>query len=256
VISGPAMGAIGSFRAAVTLLTRLPVGVPADAATSGAAAFPLAGALVGLFMAVALILVGGREPVLAALGAVGIGVIMTGALHLDGLADTADALAAPTPDRAEAARTDPSSGPAGVAAVVLAVGLEAAALASLVADAPLPAAAALVACSAVARAVPVVAAVLAGPAAATGSCFGAWFIRGIRPRDAAVASGLAVAVVVVAALVASEPQVALVAGLTALVGLLASIWLRRRRGGLDGDAFGALIVVTGTTGLAALALLT
>lgn len=254
-MSGSAPGAVGSVRAAVALLTRLPVGVPADATTSGAAAFPLVGALVGLLMAAVLVLVGGREPILAALGAVGVGAIVTGALHLDGLADTADALAAPTPDRAEAARTDPSSGPAGVTVIVLAIGLEVAALASLVDEAPLRAAAALVACSAVARAVPVVAAVLAGPGEATGSGFGAWFTRGIRLRDAVVAIGLTVVLVGLTATMASEPSVALAAGLAAFVGMAGSVWLRRRRGGLDGDGLGALIVATGVAGLAALAVL-
>jgi cobalamin synthase len=56
-----------------------------------------------------------------------------------------------------------------------------------------------------------------------------------------------------AAVVVSEPRVAVAGAVAALVGLAAAVWLRRRRGGLDGDGLGALVVVTGIAGLAAMA---
>ena len=123
-----------SLRAAIALLTRLPVR-PDDAAASGAAAFPLVGAIVGLAGAVPLALASAGEPVLAGILAVGAMTVLTGALHLDGLADTADALLAPDRATAERARKDPAVGPGGAVALILVLGMEAAALASLASSA-------------------------------------------------------------------------------------------------------------------------
>ena len=88
-----------TVRAALALLTRLPVR-PTDADAGGAVAFPLVGMLVGLCGAVPLGLLA-TEPLLASLLAIAATTILTGALHLDGLADTADALLAPNPVQAE-----------------------------------------------------------------------------------------------------------------------------------------------------------
>ncbi len=77
---------------ALALLTRLPL--PGHRPTGGASAWvwPLAGALVGaaaaLAAAVALTL--GCSPALAAVLVISVEVALTGALHEDGLADTAD----------------------------------------------------------------------------------------------------------------------------------------------------------------------
>ena len=247
-------GAAGTLRAALALLTRLPVGVPDGAVGSGAAAFPLVGSLIGLAAAGVLLLIGGTEASLAAIAAVAVGVVLSGALHLDGLADTADALAAPDATRAEAARRDPSSGPAGVVALVLALAAEVAALASLVAgDAPL-AAAAVVAAASVARLVPVIAVIAAGDRRGQG--FGAWFARSVRPPDAIIA--MAIATVIVAAASISVASWAVGAGAIAggLVGIGATLVLIRARGGLDGDGLGAGVVLAGMTALVATALLT
>lgn len=86
---------IAALRAAVVFLTRLPVGsAPVDAGLSRAGAwFPLVGALVGgIGLATwwaADLLVGSFA---AAVVAVLATVVVTGALHEDGLADTADGL--------------------------------------------------------------------------------------------------------------------------------------------------------------------
>ena len=55
---------------------------------------------------------------------------VSGGLHLDGLADTADALVAPDAYAAERAREDPSVGPGGAVALLVVLGAEVAALAS------------------------------------------------------------------------------------------------------------------------------
>ena len=88
------------------MLTRIPVGAGDDDDT-GAAAYGLVGALVGAIAAIPVALLAGAAPTLAAILAVGTLAIISGGLHLDGLADTADALLAPDRMRAEAARKDP-----------------------------------------------------------------------------------------------------------------------------------------------------
>ena len=98
-ITGPVIRAAAAMRAALGLLTRLPVH-PTDARVSGAAAFPLAGTLVGLAGVVPLIPLATNEPLLGSLLAIAAMTVLTGALHLDGLADTADALMAPDPTQA------------------------------------------------------------------------------------------------------------------------------------------------------------
>lgn len=88
----------GDLALALGLLTRLPIKVPtARAATRGAAAawaWPLVGALIGAAGSAmgALALWAGVLPPLAAVAAVAVQVMLTGALHEDGLADTADGL--------------------------------------------------------------------------------------------------------------------------------------------------------------------
>ena len=84
--------------AALGLLTRIPIKVDMDrAATRGPAAtwaYPLAGLVVGLIMAViawVAQLLGIAAPVIAALMLTG-AIITTGAMHEDGLADSADGL--------------------------------------------------------------------------------------------------------------------------------------------------------------------
>lgn len=78
---------------ALAFLTRLPVPSRFAAADIARAApfFPVVGALVGAAQLIALPLFdAGAPPVVAAILAVGLGTLLTGALHLDGLADTAD----------------------------------------------------------------------------------------------------------------------------------------------------------------------
>jgi adenosylcobinamide-GDP ribazoletransferase len=124
---------LADIRAAVGFLTRLPVSVPAaDGDRTGAGAFGLVGAAIGLLAAVPVVLLAPHLALPAAVLALLVNVIASGGLHLDGLADTADALAAPTPDAAERARTDPRTGAAGVAALVLDLLLAATLLKSLI----------------------------------------------------------------------------------------------------------------------------
>ena len=74
------------------------------------------------------VLLGPSEPLLAAIAAIAVMALASGALHLDGLADTADALLAPDRARAEQARKDPAIGPGGAVALVLVLAAQVAAL--------------------------------------------------------------------------------------------------------------------------------
>src|SRR5581483_6204617 len=125
------MRAARAALAAVAFLTRVPVGrvVELDGAdvARGAALFPLVGATAfGLARVV---------PSLAAAGiALAVGALLTGALHLDGLADTADSLGAHTRERALEIMRDHAIGAYGAAAVALDLLVKAAALAALAGD--------------------------------------------------------------------------------------------------------------------------
>lgn len=86
---------IRDLRAALSLLTRLPLPAPAAFPKPPAVwAWPLAGLVVGGMAALcgmaALAL--GLPPALAAVAVLAVGCLTTGALHEDGLADTADGL--------------------------------------------------------------------------------------------------------------------------------------------------------------------
>ena len=252
-------GVADDLRAAIGLLTRIPVGVGgADAAPrAGAAAFPLVGLGIGLLAAIPVATIGAAEPVLASIAAVALVALVSGGLHLDGLADTTDALMAPDPARAEAARRDPRIGSGGVIALILVIGAEVAAIASVIAsDGPAIAAAAVVVALTVSRALPVVAAaLLRAPSDSRSGGFGAWFADQVGPRDALVATLLAVLVCALAAAVAGWPELAAVAMIGGLVGGLVTAAIRAARGGLDGDGLGASIELTTLAVLAAVAVI-
>jgi adenosylcobinamide-GDP ribazoletransferase len=95
--------------------------------------FPLVGAVVGGLVALTMALTGRYGSFLSATLGVLVWIGLTGALHLDGLADLADALGAShrDPQRFLAVLADPHIGTFGVVALVLAVLTKTAALASL-----------------------------------------------------------------------------------------------------------------------------
>jgi adenosylcobinamide-GDP ribazoletransferase len=122
--------------AAVAFLTRIPVGraVQLDAAdvARGGALFPLVGAGIGAATGgVVYALADPLGTLLAALLGLVAAALLTGVLHLDALADTADALGATTRERALEIMRDHSIGVYGGVALVLDLGLKTAALAAL-----------------------------------------------------------------------------------------------------------------------------
>jgi adenosylcobinamide-GDP ribazoletransferase len=238
---------IESVRAATGLLTRLPIGVRSD--RTGASAFAVVGVGIGVLGVVVAILVGSIEPTLGAVLAVGVMALASGGLPLDGLADTADALAAPDPGRAEVARADPSVGSAGVIALVVVLGAQIAALASLASGPVGPLAVACVGGATAARVVPVLGGLLlrgrAGP-----DGFGAWFVRRLRRFDVVI-SLLVLGGVLAVGWAAGVPVPVILAVASApLVGTVALAWIVARRGQLDGDALGASVELTMLAGLA------
>jgi adenosylcobinamide-GDP ribazoletransferase len=121
---------------AIGLLTRIPVPTAADAETAGKAArwFPLVGALIGGIYAVVAWVGMLRLP--AAVVAVLVVVaeaLLTGALHMDGLADTADGFGGgKTRDDILRIMRDPSIGSYGATALALMVAWKVTALAALI----------------------------------------------------------------------------------------------------------------------------
>jgi len=126
---------IRSLRAAVSFLTVLPVanadGSPG--ARLGRVYFPAIGALVGLCTAVVYaVITSVASPLVSAALAVGALALLTGAIHLDGLADAVDGLLGKgdASRRLETMR-DPRLGSFGTTALVVVVLADVAALASM-----------------------------------------------------------------------------------------------------------------------------
>lgn len=127
-----AFSPLRDLQTAVSFLTRLPVGHGDRPLFRAAYLFPLVGAAIGavggaVYWAAAALGLGGW---VAALLAVAVTCIVTGALHEDGLADTADGFGGGTSaERRLEIMRDPRTGAFGVLALVFATGLKVAALA-------------------------------------------------------------------------------------------------------------------------------
>ena len=238
--SGDLVGrAIANIRAAVALLTRLPV--RDHPAATGSRAFPIVGAVIGVAGFVPIVVLGSSVPSVGAILAIACMAVLSGGLHLDGLADTADALIAAAPDAAERARKDPRIGAGGVSALLLVLGLEAASLTTLIQTVGAFAAGmGCVLAASASRAVPVVLGRMARGAAA-GTGLGAWFAGRITTRDGIVAIVLGATISIAGMLVAPT----LVSGIVGIAGLIAGVGLGlvlvRARGQLDGDVLGASV---------------
>jgi adenosylcobinamide-GDP ribazoletransferase len=241
---GPAAG----LRLALTTFTVLPVrGALPDRAVAGTAMSlaPLVGALLGLAeggAAVGLRALGAPALVLGAV-VVGLDALLTRGLHLDGLADTVDALGSYAGrERALEIMKSPEVGPFGVAALVLTLLSQAAAIGALAGRGPLALLSGVVAAAAAGR-LAVAWACRTGVPAARPDGLGA-LVAGTVGRPACLVGTLAVAAVGLAAVPGRVWQgpLAVVLGLAA-----AALVLRhavRRLGGITGDVLGALVELT------------
>ncbi len=123
--------------AAVAFLTRIPVplAAPLDGKAVGRSAlfFPAVGLLIGAVQAgLAVVLMQRLPDGVVAVLLVAVGTLLTGALHLDGLADTADGLGGGrTREHALEIMRDHSVGTYGAAAIALSIALKIAALSSV-----------------------------------------------------------------------------------------------------------------------------
>jgi adenosylcobinamide-GDP ribazoletransferase len=247
------------LRLALTTLTVLPVRGPAEVGRRTAGAAMALAPVVGLLLgAVASVVLLGTEaltdaPLLASALAVTTLAAATRGLHLDGLADTVDGLASYLPpERARAVMKQPDLGPLGMAAVVLALLVQVAALSAVVTAGH--GALSLVLAVVTAR-VAVVAACTSATPAATATGLGA-MVAGTVPRGVPGALALLCAAggAVAAALTGPpvlQPVLAVAAGLLAATGLRRHAV--RRFGGLTGDVLGALVEVTTAVVLVAMA---
>jgi adenosylcobinamide-GDP ribazoletransferase len=247
---------MSAVRSAVALLTRFPVAT-AETDAPGAAAFGLVGAGVGLVSAIPFALIAGplAEPWIGAVAAIATMSLVTGALHLDGLADTADAVMARDPEAAERARKDPHVGTGGLVAIVLVLAAGIVALASLgPGGGAMRGAATLIAVASASRVAPVLVTVAVSRVGrASSAAMGAWFADRVTLADAAVALGSTT--LVAAALMLVGGIVVPIAAIGALLGgAVAGAAVVALRGGLDGDGMGALVELSVVSGLIVAAL--
>ncbi|TDR87308.1 adenosylcobinamide-GDP ribazoletransferase [Enterovirga rhinocerotis] len=227
------------LAAAVTTLTRLPLphGVlSADWLARSAKYYPLVGAAIGAAMGCVLVGASFLYPApVPAILALGVGLLLTGALHEDGLADTADGLGARGRTARLAAMKDPRLGPFGVLALLVALSLKVALLSRLpVAEA----AAALVASCAVGR---LWADLVMNRTSYAGDRDVAKLDHGIEgPRPAELVLALVFALLPLLLL----PEHRALAGLagSALAATLVAVPVCRSLGGHTGDVLGAVIV--------------
>jgi adenosylcobinamide-GDP ribazoletransferase len=240
---------IDGLRLALTTLTVFPArGGRIDRATAAVAmaVAPAIGALLGLVLAGVLagLRAAGTPDLVAAGVTVAAAALLTRGLHLDGLADTVDALGSyRRGDAALEIMKKPDIGPFGVAAIGLTLFVQAAALAAI-------GPAAVVAAYAAGR-LGVVVACRRGVPAARPDGLGALVAGTIRTP---VAAGIAL-VVAVAAIwaVPDRPWQGPAAVATAVLVAFLLVWHAVRRfGGVTGDVIGAAVEVATTVALVAL----
>jgi adenosylcobinamide-GDP ribazoletransferase len=236
---------------AVQFLTRVPIRTAAPPDVAGSVRwFPVVGA--GIGAAVGGVAAGLQHLVPAAVAAalaVAVGMLITGAFHEDGLADTADAIAGGwTRERRLEILADPRHGTYGVAALCGSIVIRVVALAGL---GPAAAFAGAIAAHTLGRGAAVAAMAVAPVARPDG--LGAGYVRSVTPGRAAAGGLVAVAVAI-----AVSGWWALPLAVAAAVGAIPVVLIARRAfGGLTGDVLGAIeqvaecVVLVVVSGLAA-----
>ncbi|MEV6367732.1 adenosylcobinamide-GDP ribazoletransferase [Micromonospora musae] len=240
---------VAGARLALTTFTTLPVRAGRiDRAVAGTAMSlaPAVGALLGAVLGgVLLLLAALTAPLVAAGVTVGVGALLTRGLHLDGLADTVDALGS---YRRGAAALEimkkPDVGPFGVVALVVVLLVQAAALAELAGRSWPACLAAVVAATAAGR-LGVTLACRRGVPAARPEGLGALVAGTVGPP--AVALGAVAVALVAAAAVPGRPwQGPLAVGVALAVAVALLAHVVRRLGGVTGDVLGATVEVVTT----------
>ena len=241
---------VSALPVAAMFLTRLPVRAPQANLSGAAAAFPLVGLAVGAAGGVAywLALLAGLPPLAGALAAVAATVLVTGALHEDGMADMADGMAGRTPEEAVAIMRDSGIGGYGVLALIFSVGLRVSAVAAL--GDPLAVAAAMAVAGALSRAA--MAAPMRWMRTASGSGLAA---SAGRPEILDVLLGLAIAVALALILAGAAAMLAMTCAAAVAAFAVAALAQRRLRG-YTGDCLGAVQQAAEVAGLLAVTAVT
>lgn len=228
---------------AAAFLTRVPLPIVADATAVGKAArwFPLIGGLIGAASALiawTMTAVAGFPPAVTATLVVGFAAWLTGALHLDGLADTVDGFGGGrNRDAALRIMRDPSIGSYGATALVIAIGLKVTAIAALLdRDDALT----FVVAAPVLGRWSIAALAAALPYARAGGGLGRAVTHERTLVGPVVATAVAALIVLPSLGVDGLVTWAVVAAMTVLMAIQA----QRRIGGVTGDVFGASVEVT------------
>lgn len=248
---------LGELLLALVWLTRLPVWRmlpdPAPSLAVSVWAFPLVGALVGALAAGVWAMGGwlGLTPMLAALLAVAAMIVLTGALHEDGLADLADGLGGQNPAQRLEIMRDSRIGSYGVMAIGMVTAARVGALAALPwAEGAL----ALIAVASLSRAGMAAALWLMPPARRDGLGRAAG-----RPGGATVVLALLLGGLSILLAMIFDPAHRLDWPVAVLVLILAQVWIARiavrKLGGQTGDVLGALQQAGEVAALLALAAL-
>jgi len=236
---------VQSLRSAIQFLTVVPVG-RTDAPSLnrlGRAYFPLVGTLVGLVAGVVFAV---AAPILgrlfAATAALGTAALLTGGLHLDGLADATDGLlGGGSAERRLEIMRDPRVGSFGVIALVLVLVGDVSLLSAM---APARAIAGLLVAGTISR-LAVLAVIVSIPYVRSDG-LGVAVAGGRKVRDLAVGMLLTVIVCLI------DPRRSAVAiALSAVAALLVVGWAHRQMGGATGDVYGACAELCQLAGLAA-----
>jgi len=228
------------FRVCLGLLTRLPVNIagtlPPVVIARSSRWFPAIGALVGAVSALVLFLCDlvGLPNVVAVLVAIGVAILLTGALHEDGLADVADGFGGGANREAKLEiMRDSHVGTYGMLALILTVGLKCALLTSLLNVGVASTAEAIIVAASVSRLTPVLLMNRLAMARTDGMAVNA---GKPNPESVRIACGLALA----SLLLLSGWQEILITIFATLAGSFAIGMLARRQiGGQTGDVLGA-----------------
>ena len=251
-----------AWRLAVGTLTAVPVRPPAvvDRRRAGVAMVLAPLAVVPLGVAVAIVGYAGARaglpPLVVALVAVGSVVLGNRAFHVDGLADTVDGFAASYDrERALAVMRTGTSGPAGVVAIVLVIGLQAAGLSSILASPHHLRAAVLTGVTVCASRAALALCCARGVPSARPGGLGDTYTQTVRLPVAAAIWGIAAVLLALlgpgAGLDWWRGPLAVVCAAAVVVVLIARAI--RRLGGVTGDVFGAAVELALATLLVALA---
>ena len=226
----------GLLLVAVQALTRLPVRAPyhPEALRRATRYFPLVGLGVGLLAAAAFVVArAGLPPLVAVTLSLAATLLLTGALHEDGLADAADGLfGGRSRDDALRIMRDSRLGTFGVLALVVVLAAKLAATASLGNAAP-----ALIASHAAGRFWAVLPPSLLPYARLDGMAGG---VAAPSRADLAIAALFGLTPLLL--LPGNHASAALL--LSGLVALAVGAWARHRIGGYTGDVLGATVVLT------------